>query len=350
MSNKPPEPATGQPLPRLPGEADRLLRQLEWHVIRRLDGLLQGDYRTLVRGSGLDLADLREYQPHDDVRHIDWNVTARLNAPHVRVFTEDREMSAWFLLDLSPSIHFGPQGHAKRDILTRFVAVLARLLTRHGNRVGAMLYGAGGAGGAKNAEGRSARAVDAVLPPRNSRAQVLQLVHRLLQPAADRAAGGTQLGLLLQAGLGGIRRRSTVFVVSDFISAPGWEKPLAQLAQRHDVVAVRLFDPLELELPDLGLVILRDAETGEQLQVDTHDKAFRQRFARLAAEREATLRTGLAAAGADTLELRTDDDLIDALLRFMDLRQRRAGPRLRAVQSSPRPTTVLAGQTAQATA
>ena len=350
MSNKPPEPATGQPLPRLPGEAVRLLRQLEWHVIRRLDGLLQGDYRTLVRGSGLDLADLREYQPHDDVRHIDWNVTARLNAPHVRVFTEDREMSAWFLLDLSPSIHFGPQGHAKRDILTSFVAVLARLLTRHGNRVGAMLYGAGGAGGAKNAEGRSARAVDAVLPPRNSRAQVLQLVHRLLQPAAERAAGGTQLGLLLQAGLGGIRRRSTVFVVSDFISAPGWEKPLAQLAQRHDVVAVRLFDPLELELPDLGLVLLRDAETGEQLQVDTHDKAFRQRFARLAAEREAALRTALAAAGADTLELRTDDDLIDALLRFMDLRQRRAGPRLRAVQSSPRPTTVLAGQTAQATA
>ena len=350
MSNKPPEPATGQPLPRLPGEAVRLLRQLEWHVIRRLDGLLQGDYRTLVRGSGLDLADLREYQPHDDVRHIDWNVTARLNTPHVRVFTEDREMSAWFLLDLSPSIHFGPQGHAKRDILTRFVALLARLLTRHGNRVGAMLYGAGGAGGAKNAEGRSARAVDAVLPPRNSRAQVLQLVHRLLQPAADRAAGGTQLGVLLQAGLGGIRRRSTVFVVSDFISAPGWEKPLAQLAQRHDVVAVRLFDPLELELPDLGLVLLRDAETGEQLQVDTHDKALRQRFARLSAEREAALRTSLAAAGADTLELRTDDDLIDALLRFMDLRQRRAGPRLRAVQSSPRPTTVLAGQTAQATA
>lgn len=187
-------------------------------------------------------------------------------------------------------------------------------------------------------------------PPRNSRAQVLQLVHRLLQPAAERAAGGTQLGLLLQAGLGGIRRRSTVFVVSDFISAPGWEKPLAQLAQRHDVVAVRLFDPLELELPDLGLVLLRDAETGEQLQVDTHDKAFRQRFARLSAEREAALRTALAAAGADTLELRTDDDLIDALLRFMDLRQRRAGPRLRAVQSSPRPTTVLAGQTAQATA
>ncbi len=339
MSKKPPEAASGQPLP---GQADRLLRQLEWHVIRRLDGLLQGDYRTLVRGSGLDLADLREYQPHDDVRHIDWNVTARLNAPHVRVFTEDREMSAWFLLDLSPSIHFGPPGHAKRDILTGLVAVLARLLTRHGNRVGAMLYGAGGAYGATSAEGRSTRAVDAVLPPRSSRAQVLHLMHRLLQPATGRAAGGTELGLLLQAGLGGIRRRSTVFVVSDFIRAPGWEKPLAQLAQRHDLVAVRLVDPLELELPDRGLVLLRDAETGEQLQVDTHDKAFRQRFVRLAAEREAALRAGLAAAGADTLELRTDDDLIDALLRFMDLRQRRAGPRRRAYPPGLRPTTVPA--------
>ena len=331
MQTAPPDPPRRgvphtPPLP--PGQADRLLRQLEWKVIRRLDGLLQGDYRTLVRGSGLDLADLREYQPHDDVRHIDWNVTARLNTPHVRVFTEDREMSAWFLLDLSPSLHFGPQGNAKRDILTGLVAVLARLFTRHGNRVGAMLYGGGTAG---------TRAVDTVLPPRRSRAQVLHLMHRLLQPATGPTGGGTQLGVLLQAGLGAIRRRSTVFVASDFISAPGWEQPLARLAQRHDVVAVRLFDPLELELPDLGLVMLRDAETGERLQVDTHDKGFRQRFARLAAEREATLRAGLAAAGVDTLELRTDDDLLDALLRFMDLRQRRVGPRLRALRPSPHP-------------
>ena len=121
--------------------AEQLLRRLEWKVIRRLDGLLQGDYRTLMRGSGLDLADLREYQLHDDVRHIDWNVTARMQSPHVRVFTEDREMTAWFLLDLSASIDFGPQGQTKRDILTGFVAVLSRLLTRHGNRVGALLYG-----------------------------------------------------------------------------------------------------------------------------------------------------------------------------------------------------------------
>jgi len=319
MSKKPPDTAAtaARALPTLPGQADRLLRQLEWSVIRRLDGLLQGDYRTLMRGAGLDLADLREYQPHDDVRHIDWNVTARLNTPHVRVFTEDREMSAWFLLDLSPSVNFGPQGNAKRDILTGFVAVLSRLLTRHGNRVGAMLYGAGGA---------DTRAVDSVLPPRSGRAHVLHLVHQLLKPAPTLQSGSTELHLLLQAALGTLRRRSTVFVVSDFISAPGWEKPLAQLARRHDVVSVRLLDPLELELPDVGLVTLRDAESGEQLQVDTHDSGFRHRFARLAAQREAVLREGLAKAGADTLELRTDDDLVDALLRFMDLRQRRVRP------------------------
>ena len=323
-----------RPLPTLPGQADRLLRELEWKVIRRLDGLLQGDYRTLMRGSGLDLADLREYQPHDDVRHIDWNVTARLNTPHVRVFTEDREMSAWFLLDVSPSVNFGPAGNAKRDILTGFVAVLARLLTRHGNRVGAMLYGAGPASGA-------ARGVDTVLPARSSRAHVLHLVHHLLTPPASTVGNGagkgksgagrsssppgsaTDLQWLLRSAMANLRRRSTVFVVSDFISAPGWEKPLAQLAQRHDVVAVRLLDPLELDLPDVGMITLRDAETGEQLQVDTHDAAFRRRFAQLAADREATLLQSLAAAGADTLELCTDDDLVDALLRFMDLRRRR---------------------------
>lgn len=132
-------PAAAEGLPA--GSADRLLRRLEWTVVRRLDGLLQGEYRTLMRGAGVDLADLREYQPHDDVRHIDWNVTARLGTPHVRVFSEDREMNAWFLLDLSPSVDFGPPGATKRDQLTGFVAVLARLLTRHGNRVGALLLG-----------------------------------------------------------------------------------------------------------------------------------------------------------------------------------------------------------------
>ncbi|MBI5275447.1 MAG: DUF58 domain-containing protein [Burkholderiales bacterium] len=288
--------------------AEHILRRLEWKVIRRLDGLLQGDYRTLLRGTGLDLADLREYQHHDDVRHIDWNVTARTGVPHVRVFTEDREMSAWFLLDLSPSVDFGSGEQRKRNISSEFVAVIARLLTRHGNRVGAMLYGSG---------------VEAVIPTRCSRAHVLHILHRVRQSPPGAETGQTRLADLLDSAAGFLKRRSTVFVVSDFISEPGWEHSLARLSLRHEVVAVRVLDPLELELPDLGLLTMRDAETGEQLVVDTHDRGFRRRFARIAAQREADLRQALANAHVDALELATDSDLVDAIVRFVDMRKRR---------------------------
>lgn len=288
--------------------AEQVLRRLEWKVIRRLDGLLQGDYRTLLRGTGLDLADLREYQLHDDVRHIDWNVTARLQSPHVRVFTEDREMSAWFLLDLSPSVDFGSGELRKRNVSAEFVAVLARLLTRHGNRVGAMLYGSG---------------VDTIIPTRSGRRHVLHLLHSIQDRAATGETGPTRLHELLTSGAALIKRRSTVFVVSDFISEPGWERPLAQLAQRHEVVAVRVLDPLELDLPDLGLLTLRDAETGEHVVVDTHDKGFRKRFARIAAQRESELREALTRAAVDALELSTDADLVDAIIRFVEMRKRR---------------------------
>ena len=272
--------------------ADALLRRLEWTVLRRLDGLLQGHYRTLMRGSGLDLADLREYQLHDDVRHIDWNVTARLQQPHVRVFTEDREMAAWFLLDLSPSVDFGSGEQRKSDVLLQFTAVLARLIAGQGNRVGAMVYGS-----------RGRARVEAMLPARGGRNHVLRIMQMLMpRPATKEPVptneAATRLGDLLRSAVFTVRQRSTVFVVSDFITQPGWEKPLGELARRHDVVAVRLVDPLELDLPDLGLIPIRDAETGEQIVVDTHDKGFRQRFARIAAQREAQLRESLARAGA----------------------------------------------------
>ena len=289
--------------------AEHILRRLEWTVIKRLDGLLQGDYRTLLRGSGIDLADLREYQHHDDVRHIDWNVTARLQVPHVRVFTEDREMTAWFLLDLSPSVDFGSGEQRKNRVSSQFVTVLSRLLTRHGNRVGAMLYGAG---------------VDTVIPAGNGRRHVLQLVHAMQQRPRHAESGTTRLDDLLKSAASLVRRRSTVFVVSDFISEPGWEKPLGQLAQKHEVVAVRLTDPLELNMPDLGLITLRDAESGEQLLVDTSNPKFRQRFNQIAGQREAGLRLTLARAGVDTLELSTDDDLVQSVLRFTDMRKRRS--------------------------
>ncbi len=289
---------------------DALLRRLEWTVIRRLDGLLQGDYRTLFRGGGVDLADLREYQLHDDVRHIDWNVTARLQQPYVRQFVEDRDLSAWFLLDLSGSVDFGSGDITKLAVSAGFVATLARVMTRHGNRVGALLYG---------------NKVDTVLPPGASRLHVLNLLQRMRKrpPQADGGAG-TVLADLLKTASGVIKRRSLVFVVSDFISAPGWQEALARLARRHEVVAVRVFDPLEMELPDVGLVTVQDAETGEQLLIDASDPAFRERYARIAQQQEEALLEGLLQSGADTLELATDDDLLDALLRFADMRRQRA--------------------------
>ena len=291
---------------------EELLRRLEWTVIRRLDGLLQGDYRTLFRGAGLDLADLREYQYHDDVRHIDWNVTARLGTPYVREYHEDREVTAWFLLDVTASMDFGSRGAPKRSLSAELVGVLARLLTRHGNRVGALLY-----------DGRPEEPI-AVIPPRSSRRHVLHILHRLrARPDATRPTA-TKLADLLRLAARLVRRRALLFVVSDFISVPGWTAPLGHLAQRHDVVAVRLLDPLETELPDLGLVVVQDAETGEQLFVDTGARGFRQRYEQLAAQREQELLATLARAGVDTLELTTDDDLADAILRFVGARKQRA--------------------------
>ena len=240
------------------------------------------------------------------MRHIDWNVTARLDAPYVREYHEDRDLNCWFLLDLSRSVDFGSE-KTKISIAEQFVAVLARLLTRHGNRVGAIFYG---------------DEVEGSIPARTGRRQVLHILHRM---SAPKAQGGreTDLRELLDAAGRFIRRRSLVFIVSDFISAPGWDKPLAMLARRHEVLAVRVHDELEAEMPDIGLVVMQDAETGEQLFVDTHDAAFRRRFSAAAAKREAMLRGTLAAAGVDALELATGDDLAESILRFASLRKRR---------------------------
>ena len=288
---------------------EAILRRLEWTVIRRLDGVLHGDYRTLFRGYGLDFADLREYAYGDDVRHIDWNVTARLQTPYVREYYEEREVAAWFLLDLSASVDFGSLRLRKQAVSAEFVSVLARILTRHGNRVGALLYG---------------DSVDTVIPARSGRRQVLHLLNRMIQRPTRPQTGSTNLRELLQTAYRVAPRRSLVFVVSDFISTPGWSEPLAHLAQRHDVVAVRLFDPLEMDLPDLGMLVVQDAETGEQLFVDTHDRGFRRRFEEGAKRREEAMRSAFRIAGVDALELSTEDDLVDAILRFADLRKRRS--------------------------
>jgi uncharacterized protein (DUF58 family) len=287
---------------------ERILLRLDWEVIRRLDGLLQGDYRSLFYGYGVDFADLREYQPEDDIRYIDWNVTARMDAPYVRQYVEDREISAWFLLDLSPSMDFGTVETLKRTVLIDFVTTIARLLTRHGNRVGAIFYGS---------------RVERTIPARGGRIQVLRLVNDLLKQPQLAKAPFTNLKHMLEAGLHTIKRRSLIFVVSDFISEPGWERALSLLSQRHEVLAIRLWDPREMELPDIGPIVMEDAETGEQLYVDTHDSAFRRRFRAAAEWRAAEMQESFRRTGVDALSLSTEDGLVHAIVRFAALRQRR---------------------------
>jgi uncharacterized protein (DUF58 family) len=287
---------------------ERVLLRLDWQVIRRLDGLLQGDYRTLFYGFGVDFADLREYQPNDDIRYIDWNVTARMDTPYVRQYSEDRELTAWFLLDLSPSVDFGTLQTQKRNMVIDFVGVLARLLTRHGNRVGAMMFN----GSAEH-----------VVPARSGKIQVLRLINDMLHQPRLMRAPFTNLTVLLQHALNSIRRRSLIFIISDFISEPGWERPLSLLNQHHEVLAIRVWDPRELDLPDIGVVVMEDAETGEQIYVDTHDRKFRQRFHEAARRREAALHEAFKHAGVDALSLSTEEDLVRAIVRFAQQRKQR---------------------------
>ncbi len=284
------------------------MQRIDWTVIRRLDGLLQGDYRTLFRGFGIDLADLREYQYNDDIRYIDWNVTARMQTPYVRQYMEDREVTAWFLLDISPSVDFGTVQTLKRNLLIDFVTMLARLLTRHGNRVGAILY-----------SGK----IERIIPARGGIAQVLRLINDLLNQPQLRRAPPTDLEELFEVAVRTIRRRSLLFMISDFISAPGWDRPLGMLAERHEVLAVRLVDPREIDLPDVGPLIMEDSETGEQLYVDTHDKHFRRRFVEAALRREHELNAVFGRLGVDLLTLSTEGDLAEEIIRFAMLRKQR---------------------------
>ncbi len=237
-------------------------------------------------------------------------MTARLDTPYVREYHEDREITAWFLLDLSPSVDFGTAEaeRLKRTVLIDFVSTLARVLTRHGNRVGAIFYG---------------REVERTIPARGGRVQVLRLIADLLAHPRHASAPFTDLAPLLRAGRRGIKRRSLVFIVSDFISEPGWERELDLLNRHHEVIAVRLQDPRETALPDVGPLIVEDAETGEQVLVDTHDRGFRQRFAEASARREAAVAAAFGRAGVDALALSTDDDLVRAIVRMATLRRRR---------------------------
>lgn len=280
---------------------DRLLHRLEWRVLRRLEGRVQGGYRTTHRGSGTDLAGLRDYLESDDARRIDWNATARVGEPLVREYTEDRDMTVWLVLDRSGSMEAGVDGRGKADTLTELALVLARLFGRGGNRVGAVVY-----------DGTSARLV----PAGSGRAQALRIGHEL-DRSVPAGSATTDLAAMLDAVTLPARRRSLVVVVSDFIGTGTWQRPLVRLVHRHDVVALRVVDPADDALPDVGLLVVEDAETGEQLLVDASDPLFRVGFDEAVAARDGEVAAGLRQAAVPLHVVRTDQDLLEALVRIV---------------------------------
>jgi uncharacterized protein (DUF58 family) len=293
---------------------EEVLRRLELAVVRRLDGLLQGDYRGLVPGHGTEAGDARAYVPGDDVRRIDWNVTARTTIPHVRDTVADRELETRVLVDLSASLDFGTAGCEKRDLAVAAVAAVGFLTARLGNRMGAVVL-----------QGSSVQEV----PPRPGRDHLLALLHRVV--AAPRVEGGgpADLGAGLARLAATARRRGLLVVVSDFLAEPGWERPLRGLASRHEVLAVEVVDPRELELPAVGVLTLVDPETGRRRDVQTSNAALRSRYAAAAAEQRAAIAASLRSAGADHLVLRTDGDWLVELVRFVAGRRARVQARAR---------------------
>ena len=301
---------------------ERLLARLEWRVIRRLDGRLAGgDYRTAHRGTGTDLVGLREYTEGDDARHIDWNVTARLNEPQLRVFTEDRELTVWLVLDRSASMTVGPPGRGKEDVLSELALVLARLFGRGGNRVGALLYDTGlyDTGAVR------------IVPPGTGRRHALRIGAELARtaeagrPRASQYRGTTDLAAMLDAVAKLARRRALIVVISDFIGDGDWGRSLLRLVPRHEVVALRVTDAADDELPDVGLVVVEDAETGEQLVIDSSDPLLRARLRAGVEDRDARLDAGMRRAGVPVHRIGTDADLATALIEVVaNTRRRRA--------------------------
>ncbi len=286
---------------------EALLRRLELTVTRRLDGLLQGDHAGLRPGPGSEAGEARAYVSGDDVRRMDWAVTARTGAAHVRLPIADHELETWLVVDRSPSLDFGTASCEKRDLALSAVAAVGHLTARAGNRLGAVLVGGGGA--------------TARVPPRSGRAGLQALLHTVATTERADGGGPTDLAPALRELGRTARRRSLVVVVSDFLGPATWATPMRVLAARHDVLAVEVLDPRELELPDVGVLALVDPETGGRLEVATSDRRLRARYAEAAAALRAAVAAALRAAPADHLQLRTDRDWLGDVVRFVQRRR-----------------------------
>jgi uncharacterized protein (DUF58 family) len=284
---------------------DALLRALDLTVRRRVEGLLAGEHRSSALGVGTELAQVREYQPGDDVRRMDWNVTARTGEPHVRVQVAERILVTWLALDTSPSMQFGTADRRKADVAEGVALAIGHAASRRGNRVGTVTFGAG---------------PPRTVPPRQGRVGLLGVLSTLRAEPPGDGGGATSIGAALSHVGRVARSRAFIAVVSDWRGPRDWRLPLLEMAGRHDVVAAEIRDPREMELPDVGDLWTVDPETGQQLRVDTGNKLLRKRFAKAAAAERAEIAAELRAAGVDHLVLSTDRDWLKDLVGFLRLR------------------------------
>lgn len=296
--------------------AAEVLRRLELSVTRRLDGLLQGDHRGLTPGHGTEPGDIRAYQPGDDVRRIDWNVTARLRDPHVRDTIADRELETWILVDASSTMAFGTALCEKRDLALAAVAATGFLTSRTGNRVGAMTLSPSGA--------------SVPIPARSGRVQLQALTRQVLTALSQPGEGRADLALGLRRIAATAKRRGLIVVISDFLGPDDWSHALRSLSLRHDVLCVEVLDPLEVGLPDVGMLTIRDIATGAELDVPTGNAKLRQQYADAASVQRAAIANSIRRAGADHLQLRTDRDWLLDLASFVSGRRDRIDAQSRA--------------------
>ena len=303
---------TGLPPDTVPGglQVDEFLRRSRWPVLRRLGFHPGGDERSSLRGAGIEYSDVREYQAGDDPRTIEWNVTARSDRPFVRESLPDRGLDAWLLIDVSRSLDWGTARCLKRQLAVEFAATVGRLLVGRGNRVGALLFD---------------ERVRAIVPPSSGRTALLQMIARVERASSSPAAGTTDLARALTEAGRLIRRRCLLIVLSDFMAADGWQRPLGSLAVRHEAVAVWITDPREREIPDVGVVTFEDPESGQQILVDTRDVRLRTRFQDAANEQRERIRDDLVRARAAVAEVSTAAELIPQLIRFIKQREAQRG-------------------------
>jgi uncharacterized protein (DUF58 family) len=285
-----------------------VLRRLDIVVRRRLDGLLHGEYMGLVPGHGSEAGETRMYMPGDDVRRIDWNVSARMTDPHVRETIADRELECWIVADDSPSLDFGTAFCEKRDLAISAAAAVGFLTHRTGNRIGAALVGPDGV---------------EIVPARGGKDHLLAVLHRLIAaPRFD--SGRTDLGAALLKVAGIARRRGLVVVVSDFLQPPEtWQQRLAQIAVRHETLCIEVVDPREVELPSVGVLAMVDPRSGEVLEIQTANPKVRERYAEAAAAQRGAIAEAIRSAGADHLQLRTDRDWLLDIVHFVARRKDR---------------------------